>query len=281
MSFVEVYIVAVILQALLTGAYFATFLMCLRWLVFSDDGVTLRKGINWPLLSIAIIFFTFSVVDLGISAQTMLLISEDRSGKANRAVIAYFIEMLTPIITDGVLIFRCWIVYNRSWRIAVLPLLLLLYNISSLLMMAYWTSPSSGVASPSFLNRQLGIQESYYASTIVINIYATSAIILKIWRNSFSRRLSQFAIRIITESGLLYTFTTIATFCVLFLNHDTAFVVTSAINFPTALIAYNLILIRVAQNRASQEPELPTFIGNSTIERVVPIVPCYNSETVA
>jgi hypothetical protein len=88
MSFVQVSIIAVTLQSLLTGAYFASFLMCLRWLVFSDDGGTLRKGINWPLLSIAIILFTFSVVDLGFSVQTMLLISENRSGKANRAVIA-------------------------------------------------------------------------------------------------------------------------------------------------------------------------------------------------
>lgn len=88
MSFAEVDIIAVMIQAILTGAYFASFLMCLRWLVFSDDGETLRKGINWPMLSIAIILFTFSVVDLDISAQTMLLISEDRSGKVNRVAIS-------------------------------------------------------------------------------------------------------------------------------------------------------------------------------------------------
>ena len=56
-----------------------------------------------------------------------------------------------------------------------------------------------------------------------------AAIILKIWRNSFSRRLSWFVIRVVAESGLLYTLTTIATFCTLFLNHSTAFAVTSAI----------------------------------------------------
>ncbi len=88
MSFVEVYIIAVTIQTLLTGAYFASFLICLRWLVVSDDGRNLRKRISWPLLSIAIILFAFSVVDLGISVQTMLLISEDQSGKANRATIA-------------------------------------------------------------------------------------------------------------------------------------------------------------------------------------------------
>jgi hypothetical protein len=38
----------------------------------------------------------------------------------------------------------------------------------------------------------------------------------------------------------------------------------------TAGITFNLILIRVAQNRANPEAELPTFIGDSTIERVIP-----------
>ena len=52
-------------------------------------------------------------------------------------------------------------------------------------------------------------------------------------------------------------------------------------NFPTAGIAFNLILIRVAQNRASPEPELPTFIGDSTIERVSPAALRQSSEMVA
>ncbi len=56
-----------------------------------------------------------------------------------------------------------------------------------------------------------------------------AAIILKILRNSFSRRFFRFAIRVIAESGLLYTFTTIATFCILLLNRDIGFAVTSAV----------------------------------------------------
>lgn len=53
-------------------------------------------------------------------------------------------------------------------------------------------------------------------------------------------------------------------------------------SFPTSLIAYNLILIRVAQNRtALREPELPTFISKSKIERVTPKIPQRGSEMVA
>ena len=51
-------------------------------------------------------------------------------------------------------------------------------------------------------------------------------------------------------------------------------------NDRTAGIAFNLILIRVAQNRANPEPELPTFIGDSTVERAMPATPRDNPETV-
>ena len=50
-------------------------------------------------------------------------------------------------------------------------------------------------------------------------------IILQIWRNSFSRRLTRFAIRVIAESGLLYTLTSIATCCAVFLSPDHWFVI--------------------------------------------------------
>ncbi|SRR6266576_1137854 len=80
LSPIAVYLIATTTQALVTGAYFASFLLCLRWLVFSDDGGTTRKRIHWPFLIITIILFAFTVTDLGISLHTTLLVSEDRPG---------------------------------------------------------------------------------------------------------------------------------------------------------------------------------------------------------
>ncbi|KAF8330649.1 hypothetical protein F5887DRAFT_78146 [Amanita rubescens] len=284
LSFVEIHIIAMASQALLTGVYFASFLLCLRWLIFSDDGEALRKPIHRPYLIITIFLFTCSVIGFSISLQATLLVFEGRSGKSYyTTVVIWFIKLLTPIITDSVLIFRCWMVYNRSWRIAALPLVLSLYNISSLLVMTvYWSVTISGAASKCLLYPQRGILESYYGSTTIINIYATSAIILQIRKNCLSRSFSRFAIRLITESGLLYTLTSIAAFFTLLFSPTDILLLTSAINFPVAGIAYNLILIRVAENRAKPEPsELPTFIGESTIERAIPSVPRNQSETVA
>ena len=48
--------------------------------------------------------------------------------------------------------------------------------------------------------------------------------------------------------------------------------------FPAAGIAFNLIWIRVAQNRANPESELPEFIGDSTTESVIPAAPHHKPE---
>ena len=149
-------------------------------------------------------------------------------------------------------IFRCWTVYSRSWQIAVLPLLLLLYNISVLLVVIYWAVilPIAGNES-SFLNESNVVISSYFAAIIAINIYATckwidllhsmiliqneikGAIIFRIWRTtSLSRRrprFARFSIRVIAESGLLYTITSIVVLCTMILNCNDGYAIASPI----------------------------------------------------
>ena len=79
LSVLKAYIIATTLQALLIGVYFASFLLCLRWLIFSDDGGSLRKVIHRPFLIITIILFVFSVTDLGLCLQTLFLVSQGAS----------------------------------------------------------------------------------------------------------------------------------------------------------------------------------------------------------
>ena len=202
LSTIEASITAMTLMAFLMGVYFASFLLCLRWLIFSDDGGTLRKPIHRPSLIITIILFVFSVTNVGLCLPRTLLFSQGTSifspllypnetiNVRNPIIelvmgwtLQMFLEISGSIITDGVLvcewtrlitgcswqdqIFRCWTVYNRSWRIVVLPFLFLLYSIASLLMLVYWniTNPSG--------DRWGKIMASYYVTTITINIYAT------------------------------------------------------------------------------------------------------------
>jgi hypothetical protein len=91
LSAIKVYIIAMTVEALLTGVYLTSFLLCLRWLIFSDDGGTLRKGIHWHILIITVILFAFLVTNLGLSLQTTLLISQGASPATQTVV---YIEII-------------------------------------------------------------------------------------------------------------------------------------------------------------------------------------------
>ena len=94
------FIIVITLQALLTGVYLASFLVCLRWLIFSDDGGTLRKGINWPFLIITVILFAFSATDLGFSLKAILLFSQDTSFTTSALIYGTVITVRNMLIQE-------------------------------------------------------------------------------------------------------------------------------------------------------------------------------------
>lgn len=74
-SYTEATIVATTVQAVLTGAYFATFLLCLRWQVYPNPDSISKTGktFKWLMLSLTITIFAFAMTDLGISLEASLL----------------------------------------------------------------------------------------------------------------------------------------------------------------------------------------------------------------
>ncbi len=64
---------------------------------------------------------------------------------------------------------------------------------------------------------------------ILIQSQTKAAITFRIWRNSLSRRFARFAICVVAESGLLYTLTSIAAFCMLFPNSQSGYAIATAI----------------------------------------------------
>ena len=79
LSTLEALIIATTLESSLAGVYFASFLLCLRWLIFLDDGGTLRDPIQRPFLIITLILFAFTVTALGIGLQKALSFSHGTS----------------------------------------------------------------------------------------------------------------------------------------------------------------------------------------------------------
>ena len=95
-SIAAYFIIAMTLHAFLTGVYFASFILCLRWLVFSDDGSTVRKAVHRPFLIITVILFAFSVTDLGFSMKSVLLFCQEGFLTTNALIYGNVITVRNP-----------------------------------------------------------------------------------------------------------------------------------------------------------------------------------------
>ncbi|KAF8631690.1 hypothetical protein AX17_005038, partial [Amanita inopinata Kibby_2008] len=157
-------------------------------------------------------------------------------------------------------IYRCWAVSSKSWRVVCLPIILLMGDLACLVLGTYWQANGALFSGDP---RAFGlIWIVFWSCTIALTIYTTSAIVYCIWnvsKSSYipqaSKRRFRFAVRIIVESGLMYTTTTIMAFGAAIANNFNAVLITSAMSFQTIGIAFNLIIIRVMKERVQGDDE--------------------------
>ncbi|PFH49136.1 hypothetical protein AMATHDRAFT_63703 [Amanita thiersii Skay4041] len=258
-------ILATFVEAMLYGLYFASFLHCLRWLFFEDKGWVFRKTHGRLIPFMTLLIFVFLTTDTififmypvlyfrGVAMQRLYLLE----------ITPTIIEFLLALLTDSVLIYRCWVVYSRRWRLVIIPILAWLGGASTSTLVVYYFVQSSrsrlSVAEGREFRRVVG---AFYLCTIIINIYCTCAIVYKIW--SVTQRSSgstlthvpelRSTMRIVGESGFLYMLTSISLFIAWNLpqKYQQEYVETicSSINTPMIGIAFNLIWIRVARQRS-------------------------------
>ncbi|KAM6492172.1 hypothetical protein JOM56_011896 [Amanita muscaria] len=276
------------------GLYFASFIHCVRWLLFEDEGWRLRKKINWMLVTTTLLVFFFSIaLFCAVVMQTIINVPDVAdldSMLANlRPVLATLdssvIQWSILMVIDSVMIHRCWIVFSKDWFVICFPIVLWCFCLMCAILSAYcyfgMFFKSNSIAIPVV---QMCFMESYtpmmplafYICNIVINMYTTSVLVYKIWRvatnNAGTNRLYRIC-RILTESGILYTLSSLI-FLIswAYLNSSpdsTQMLYTQPgesalflpVGFQIALglsmfipgIAFNLIIIRVGEQRANGE----------------------------
>ena len=71
-TFIEESIIPLFTQAIMYGLYVGTSVHCLRWLLFDDTDWNVRKKINWPMLTIAILLFILMTINLWAMLQLMV-----------------------------------------------------------------------------------------------------------------------------------------------------------------------------------------------------------------
>lgn len=260
-------------MALFYGLYLATFFHCLRWHLFTNEGWILRdrKSIQWPIFAATCTLFALCTTNRALELKKSMMQAADSSrGGTTKDKSLPIIQMLlctdanlTSQLADSVLMYRLWRIYNKSTVIIAFPMLLWIGGFALTGLQAYVQIVQlSNLKIWLPANMSIGpgiILIPFWASTIVLNLYATSMITRRLYQlsrdvfSSESTRSIKFVASLVIESGALYLVAGIAHFVAWWTPNDFAIAVISNINIPVIGIAFNLMIIRLAQHRADED----------------------------
>lgn len=267
-------------HTLLYGVYLTSLGHCLRWLVFDTEGRKLRPRIPWPTVALTFFLFILATGNVAVVLWTTLVVAEGQGASAYNATFVWSagLGVAVLLVVDAVLIYRCWLVYLKTWPVIVFPLVLWFADLVSGIIGVVLLAPNSPWPHPdnlTFYRYILNDDMTFLICEIVINVYVTSAIVIQIlrvrrWNNGQTSGGFHEIGRFFAESGSLFTVTCIINllFKVLALSEERFQVpslVMGAININTATIAFNLVLIRMAQER-------PRVVTDSEASRQQPIL---------
>ncbi|KAF5318627.1 hypothetical protein D9619_010711 [Psilocybe cf. subviscida] len=255
------------------GLYLVTLGQTLRWQLFTDEGWKLRRHRNDLILTATLLIFALMTMYIALGLY---------KGMDNVYDAVYghkmpgFIDWISTIgqcttanavalIADTVLIYRCWIVSSKSKHVLIFPIVMWIGGIICTIIQAYWQAVQTGHFGSGHwepVNMTVGpgiVLTPFWATTLALNTYTTGFLVRRILTavKNFKTVQSpvqplQLLLRVLAESGVLYFSTTIAHLAAWFTPSNLAIRILSEINIPTIGIAFNIILIRAAENKARE-----------------------------
>ncbi|KAJ7689589.1 hypothetical protein B0H17DRAFT_1066231 [Mycena rosella] len=205
-----------------------------------------RSEINWIVVAVAAVMFVNATLNLSLNMNLFVgaFLLYTGPGGAEHVfahvsswsnVAKSYCVFTQSLLGDGLLIYRCWYLWSKSWLVIVLS-------------MCAWLVNSGKIVTFGLV---------FFSLTICMNIFATSFIILRIWcvekeNKKFRLRgdsahsqppsaLSR-AMRNIVESGMIYTVASIFELAA-FSSGSTLNYPVSAFEFHSIGITFNLIII--------------------------------------
>ncbi|KDR79634.1 hypothetical protein GALMADRAFT_137428 [Galerina marginata CBS 339.88] len=266
---------AVFFAALATGTYICTLVYCIRWLVYTDEGWKIRKKIDRTLLSGTLSIFVLSSIHTSFAVATSFetirhlelgIVDPTNVPLPWTSAVLCTMANSVVLIADGFLIYRCWLVSFKSFPKIIFPCFFWVGGVVCTVLQAYWqiVQSASIVTAWTPVNMDIGpgtILTPFWGSTIVVNIYATSVIVYKLWKTartdesklSGSTGQLLFIMRVVIESGAIYLMMTIPHFIVWWTPSGTAILILGWSNLPVVGSAFNLIIVRTSWHRAKED----------------------------
>ncbi|KAF9444032.1 hypothetical protein P691DRAFT_737060 [Macrolepiota fuliginosa MF-IS2] len=257
------------------GFSLCTLAHCLRWLVFPDEGWSLRGRINWTSLTVLFLIFALNVISLALTCwqlEEKVFHLESTQTDAKYRIPSWVEPTecasanFAALLADSILIHRCWRVYNRSIAIIAFPVTLWMGGaVCTALHMYLLVAQANGSGIDPYTLGPITafgpgvVLLTFLASIAVLNAYSTSVLIHRIHEvmkqieGSNSTKTFRHIIRILAESGFLYLSVTLGHFIAWLTANNIAIEALRTLSAPVVNIAFHLVIIRSARNRVERD----------------------------
>lgn len=266
-------IVGLFMACVFYGIYLVTFFSCIRVLLWRDGKRKEWSAINKTMVVAALLMLVFASLDVAFGLRHNLdaFVYEFAKGqhpKVEFAKISKWLNVMKFVnysaqtfIGDGILLYRCFVIYNRKWWVVLLPMLMWIA-----------TAVCSGFTvyiEATIGNGDLGQSQfepfisSTLSLTLATNVITTGLIVYRIYRiqNRSSNTAFTFGsgttspysrlIRTLIECGALYTASIIVLFACYLADSQAILGVSNSV-VQIIGITFNLLILNIDRGRATQ-----------------------------
>ncbi|KAF8207036.1 hypothetical protein K438DRAFT_1931134 [Mycena galopus ATCC 62051] len=271
-------LIALFVGCVLYGILLTTFVPCLRSLLFSASQkfqVKSRHEIKFPILAATILMFLVSSLSAVVSMQDVLNAFINYNGPGGAfafysgayAVNAGWMQWIPAVedsvqvaLGDGLLIYRCYVLYDRNWHAIAVPavcwitlvVLSIMGSIREATLQAGETLNNPTVFPFLTATLLLTLMTSVVTTYLIIHRLLTVEFHSKIRGAIQSHILTRIA-TIFFETGVIYTLSVIASLGVYLAKSNLEYVATLAM-IHIIPITCNLLLIRVEGVNHAKSP---------------------------
>ncbi|KAG2144617.1 hypothetical protein DEU56DRAFT_979173 [Suillus clintonianus] len=180
-------------------------------------------------------------------------------------VIKHSIYVLQTLLADGVVIYRCYVVWQSVW-IVVLPIMLWC-SVAVTGVIALYSVSQAGTGSGIFLHALAQWVTAFFASTIATNLLSSGLLAYRIWTiqrsisgvHTTARSTVMPIVRVLVDAAILYS-AALLTALILFVRGNNGQDAVVDLAMPIMSIAFYMVLIRIALNKKDR-----TFVSTTSL----------------
>ncbi|TFK21684.1 hypothetical protein FA15DRAFT_672304 [Coprinopsis marcescibilis] len=264
-------IVGMFMESVFFGVYLVTFVRCVKVLFWRDGAFKPWHRMHHKMIVAAFLMCIFASLDVAFHLRHILEVFvgvqdsksvidafNDTSYWINVMKMACYVAQ--TFVGDAILLYRCWIVYDKNWYVIIVSTLLWLGCTVCGAMTIYYQSISDTMGALLNARSLVPFITSMLVLTLAMNTLTTSLIVYKIWRiqdrlrrrNTYtlSNPLSRLLV-VLIESGLLYTLSIVILFTLYMLGNNGQYGVSNAV-VQIIGITFNLIITSVDRSDTSR-----------------------------